>query len=180
MKTIKKKLILLDLDNTVICSEDLDSVKDSGKIEKARQKFGHIRMIDYYDIFERPHLEEFLDYIFQHFAVGIWTASSKDYASFVTQHCIVKNKNRPIELFLCSHHCNVSKRNFKIAKDLKLISDKWNLKKFEDLILIDDLEELAKHQPNNVISVKPFFYDDEKAYNDDELLKVKTKLESLK
>lgn len=63
MKDNNKKLILLDLDNTLICAEDLASVRDESKMVKAREKFRTVRMEDYYDIFERPHLQEFLDYL---------------------------------------------------------------------------------------------------------------------
>lgn len=179
MKSNNKKLILLDLDNTLICAEDLASVRDESKMVKAREKFRTVRMEDYYDIFERPHLQEFLDYLFEHFNVGVWTASSKDYAIFIVKNFIIQPENkvrldRKIELFLCSHHCNVSKKHFKgITKDLKLISDKWNLVPLKDIILIDDLENLAEHQPNNVVNIKPFFYDKEEAYEDKELVKIK-------
>lgn len=182
MKDSNKKLILLDLDNTLICAEDLASVRDESKIVKAREKFRTVRMEDYYDIFERPHLQEFLDYLFENFNVGVWTASSKDYAIFVVKNFITQPDNkvrldRKIELFLCSHHCNVSKKHFKgITKDLKLISDKWDLLPLKDIILIDDLENLAEHQPNNVVSIKPFFYDKEEAYEDKELFKIKDHL----
>ena len=179
-----KKLILLDLDNTLICAEDLASVRDESKMVKAREKFRTVRMEDYYDIFERPHLQEFLDYLFEHFNVGVWTASSKDYAIFVVKNFITQPENkvrldRKIQMFLCSHHCNVSKKHFKVTKDLKLISDKWRLKDLKDVMLIDDLENLAEHQPNNVIAIKPFFYDKEEAYNDQELFKVKENLKLL-
>lgn len=178
----ENKLILLDLDNTLICAEDLASVKDESKMVKAREKFRTVRMEDYYDIFERPHLQEFLDYLFKHFNVGIWTASSKDYAIFVVKNFITQPENkirldRKIQIFLCSHHCNVSKKYFKgVTKDLKLISDRWNIKSFKDIMLVDDLEALAEHQPNNVIAIKPFFYDKEEAYEDKELLKIKESL----
>lgn len=178
----ENKLILLDLDNTLICAEDLASVKDESKMVKAREKFRTVRMEDYYDIFERPHLQEFLDYLFKHFNVGIWTASSKDYAIFVVKNFITQPENkirldRKIQIFLCSHHCNVSKKYFKgVTKDLKLISDRWNIKSFKDIMLVDDLEVLAEHQPNNVIAIKPFFYDKEEAYEDKELLKIKESL----
>ena len=188
MENDDKKLLLLDLDNTIICAEELPSSNDeqspiNDKLIKAREEFRTVRMEDYDDIFERPHLQEFLDYVFEHFNVGIWTASSKEYAIFIVKNFITisndeSKHNRDIKLFLCSYHCNVSKKNFKQTKDLKLISDKWNLKNHEDIILIDDLEQLAEHQPNNVILVKPFFYDKEEAYNDDELIKVKLKLEA--
>ena len=172
-----KKLILLDLDNTLICAEDLDSNSCEQSLADARKKFRTVRMEDYYDIFERPHLQEFLNYLFENFKVGVWTASSKDYAIFVIENFITRPENmvlenRKIELFLCSHHCNVSKRYFKgVSKDLKLISDKWNLENLNNIILIDDLENLAKHQPGNMILVKPFYHTSEK---DDELLKVKS------
>jgi TFIIF-interacting CTD phosphatase-like protein len=180
-----KKLIVLDLDNTLICAEDLASVPNESKIVKAREKFRTVRMEDYYDIFERPHLQEFLDYLFEHFEVGIWTASSKDYAIFVVKNFVTQPENkvrldRNIRIFLCSHHCNVSKKYFKSPKDLKLLSEKWNIVKLDNVLLIDDLENLAEQQPHNVISIKPFFYDKEEAYKDKELLKVKKTLQLLK
>jgi len=180
----KKKLVLLDLDNTLICAEDLNAPFDLSKMEKARQTFKTVRMQDYYDIFERPHLQKFLDYLFKHFKVGVWTASSKEYAIFIVKHFITHPNNehkqeRHIDLFLCSYHCNVSKKFFKgTPKDLHLISDKWQLEDIQNLLLIDDLEELAKPQPDNVIVVKPFMYDRDDAYNDTELLKTKKKLKT--
>lgn len=182
--THQKKLVLLDLDNTLICAEDLADVRDENKMVKAREKFRTVRMEDYYDIFERPHLQNFLDFLFENFYVGIWTASSKDYAIFVVKNFITHPENkvrldRKLELFLCSHHCNVSKKHFKgVTKNLKLVSDKWNLKNLKDILLVDDLEVLADVQPENVILIKPFFYDKEEAYNDEELLKVKNILKN--
>jgi TFIIF-interacting CTD phosphatase-like protein len=163
---VDKKLILLDLDNTLICAEDLDTCNPSS-LEKAKKNLHCIRMEDYYDIFERPHLQDFLSFIFQNFKVGIWTASSKAYAIFIVKNFILKEgMKRNLEIFLCSYHCNVSKRKFKISKDLNFIENK-------NVILIDDLEELSTHQPDKVIQVKPFFFDEESASSDQELLKVK-------
>ena len=185
MQDSNKKLILLDLDNTLICAEDLASVRDESKMVKAREKFRCVRMEDYYDIFERPHLQDFLDFLFEKYDVGVWTASSKDYAIFVVKNFITQPENklrldRKIKLFLCSHHCNVSKKHFKgVTKDLKLISDKWNLKDLKDVVLVDDLENLAEHQPNNVVHIKPFFYDKESAYEDKELFRVKDELQKM-
>jgi hypothetical protein len=183
VKNADRPLILLDLDNTLICAEELDvpssqlrpsvESKRVEKMEKARSMFRTVRMEDYYDIFERPHIQEFLDYLFKHFNVGVWTASSKDYAIFVIKNFILVPDRplRKLELFLCSHHCNVSKKYFKgIPKDLKLLSDRWGLKDLADVFLVDDLEHLAEHQPHNVIHVKPFFYDS--SINDRELLDV--------
>jgi TFIIF-interacting CTD phosphatase-like protein len=182
-----KKLVLIDLDNTIICSEDLsiDDSKTLGNLDEARKNFKTVRMEDYYDVFERPHLQEFLDYLFGHFKVGVWTASSKDYAIFVIKNFIthpngVALSSRHIHLFLCSHHCNVSKKHFKgVSKDLKLLSEKWGFADLKDMILIDDLEKLATHQPSNVVWIRPFFYDRRQAALDDELLRVKESLQKL-
>jgi hypothetical protein len=189
MENNNKKLLLLDLDNTIICAEELPNNDEKSlindKLKEARKKFRTVRMEDYYDIFERPHLQEFLDYVFKKFNVGVWTASSKDYAIFVIKNFIIQPQtkmefNRELKLFLCSHHCNVSKKHFKgTTKDLKLISDRWNLKNFNELLLIDDLEQLAENQPNNVILIKPFYYDKDESYDDKELLRIKTYLETL-
>jgi len=174
-----KKLVLLDLDNTLICAEDLADIQSQSKIDKAREKFRTVRMEDYYDIFERPYLQDFLDFLFKNFNVGVWTASSKEYAIFVVKNFITQPENkvrldRQIDLFLCSHHCQVSKKHFKgVTKNLKLISDRWNLKNLQDVLLIDDLEILAEKQPENVILIKPFFYDKDESYDDKELIKVK-------
>jgi TFIIF-interacting CTD phosphatase-like protein len=180
-----KKLILLDLDNTIICSEDLKvgDVRVEQNMEEARLKFRHARMEDYYDVFERPHLQDFLDYLFSNYRVGVWTASSKDYAIFVVKNFITNPDRKPlpdrkIRLFLCSHHCNVSKKYYKgVSKDLKLLSEKWGVEDHKNVILVDDLESLAQHQPANSILVKPFYYDSRE--DDTELLRVREALEAL-
>ena len=55
--------ILLDLDQTLIAAlspEELDEKKHSKKMEK----FKYYNMDGEYTIFERPYLQEFLDYLF--------------------------------------------------------------------------------------------------------------------
>ena len=37
----------------------------------------------HYKVFERPGLQEFLDYLFANFNVSVWTAASKSYALFI-------------------------------------------------------------------------------------------------
>lgn len=182
METTPKKLVLLDLDNTLICSEDLDNIKDSEALKHAKKHLVHQKMVNYYQIFERPHLQEFLSFLFENFKVGIWTASSKDYAIFIVKNFIIKDyNNRKLDLFLCSHHCNVSKRNYNgVSKHLNLLSDKWKIADTDNIILIDDLEELREKQENTVITVKPFFYNSEFAHKDIELIELTKILKKIK
>lgn len=182
MESTRKKLVLLDLDNTLICSEDLDNVEDSEALEHAKKHLVNQKMVNYYQIFERPHLQEFLSFLFANFKVGVWTASSKDYAIFIVKNFIIKDYNdRKLDLFLCSHHCNVSKRNYKgVSKHLNLLSEKWKVADTDNVILIDDLEELSEKQENTVITVKPFFYNSEFAHKDNELIELTKILEKIK
>ena len=87
-----KKNILLDLDQTLISAEasedfDIDKHKERSKL------FSWKDMDGYYIVFERPHLSEFLDYIFENFNVSVWTAASKDYALFIIEHIILAGKS---------------------------------------------------------------------------------------
>ena len=64
----KKMNLVLDLDNTVICSLSFDEVE---KISKSQQKvIDKLRYVDmgkYYRVYFRPYIHEFLDYIFKYF-----------------------------------------------------------------------------------------------------------------
>ena len=58
-----KMKLFLDLDNTLISSEPLCTF-DSKKYKNKAVKFDFHDMEDYYVVFERPGLQEFLDYAF--------------------------------------------------------------------------------------------------------------------
>ena len=81
--TSSRKLVVLDLDETLI--------------------FGTRNMLDRppdfvvspYQIYKRPHLDIFLDYCFSEFLVGVWTSSSPQYATLVTEG-IFKSEDPPV------------------------------------------------------------------------------------
>ena len=55
------KNILLDLDQTLIFSEEITKFRPSSKMKL----FQHKKLDNSYITFARPHLQEFLDYIFK-------------------------------------------------------------------------------------------------------------------
>ena len=66
---------------------------------------------NYYIIFERPGLQQFLTFLFKYFNVSIWTAASKDYALFIIDKIIIAgNKDRKIDYVFFSYHCGISKK----------------------------------------------------------------------
>ncbi len=79
------KLLLLDIDRTLVHSLLTYLVKDEFKIH-----FNSI-IYDEYTVFIRPHLETFLDYLKdislknKDFKIGLFTAGSKNYANFINK-----------------------------------------------------------------------------------------------
>ena len=94
-----KKHIVLDLDQTLIAAETpADFAKFSSEIQKQKEHFAEnntvYKMDDDFIVFERPHLQEFLTYIFENFIVSVWTAASKNYAIFIIKNIILKDKDK--------------------------------------------------------------------------------------
>lgn len=171
-----KKNIILDLDNTLISS--ISKSEETKKSQSMLKGVPFVQMHNIYKIYERPQLQEFLDFVFKHFNVSIWTAASTYYALFVINNFIyIKDKkDRKIDYILTSYHCKLSKKkNNKILKDLSfLIKDK---KKLKNYFLIDDDEEVCKAQVKNSFCIKKF--DVLESIEDNELKKMIKKLKKI-
>ena len=71
--------IVLDLDNTLVCAVD-NYINQNIEVAK------NLRYVDYYineqemyRIYERPHLQEFLDFLFKHYNVSVFTNATGEY-----------------------------------------------------------------------------------------------------
>ena len=84
----KKHNLILDLDQTLISSESVNAI-NSDSLKKKSDFFRVDVLDDFYKIFSRPYLQEFLDYAFKNFNVSVWTAASKDYALFIIENIII-------------------------------------------------------------------------------------------
>lgn len=160
--------VFLDLDNTIIYSD-----KPYGK-----DFFEKVSLFDY-DIVEpfvtigRPYLQIMLDFIFQNCNVNIWTAGSGSYASGIYDKFIKKyDPRRQIGVILYSDHVGISTRIKGYSKDLSMLWEYWKLPGFtrENTIIIDDLEEVKKCQPDRCIQIKPFTLED--GINDTEMISI--------
>ena len=160
--------ILLDLDQTLIYgypAEDFDFKKG---MDKAKQFTFH-DMEKLYIIFERPHVQEFLDYIFKNFTVSIWTAASKDYAMYVIEHVIKpKKKGRKLDYVFFSYHCDISDHLKSGTKDLRILWEVYNISGYtpENTIIIDDYDEVHDTQPKNCIIAPEFIFDNKNSEKD--------------
>jgi TFIIF-interacting CTD phosphatase-like protein len=181
-----KKNVFLDLDNTLISAEALTDFPFTQEgIKDKALKFRIHNMDDYYIVFERPGVQEFLTYLFQNFRVSVWTAATKDYALFIIKHILLKDPKRQLDYILFSHQCDLSRRHFKSSKDLRLVFELFRLEGYSpaNTIIIDDLKEVHTAQPKNCIHLKAFEILEDNSENDDELSKVRqslnTKFQSL-
>jgi TFIIF-interacting CTD phosphatase-like protein len=181
-----KKNVVLDLDNTLLSAESMEDFpfKNPEMKDKAL-KFSFHDMDGYYIIFERPHVQEFLDYLFKNFNVSVWTAASKDYALFVIQNILLTKPERHLEYIFFAYHCKISKNLYnRNSKNLKLLWEKFNLGtefNSKNTMIIDDLPEVFESQPKNCIAIHPFEILDDDAEHDKVLLDdVKPLLEKFK
>ncbi len=181
---MKKPHIFLDLDQTLISAEPTEEY-DFKKNENKAKKFLSHDMDKMYIVFERPGLQEFLDYLFKNFDVSIWTAASKDYALFIIDKIICpksKRDSRKLNFIFFSYHCGYSEKNIGNIKKLSLLWDVYGFKDFEkdNTFILDDNTEVYKGQEDNCILVKPFEFNEENSENDKYLKDLISILEKIK
>ena len=192
MPRTKGKLnILLDLDQTLICACDSSEYKpkEDQKIAVKADNFDKIDMDNIYMVFERPHLQEFLDFLFKNFNVSVWNAASKDYALFIIENIILKvgNKStgkkpankRNIDWIFFSYHCDISKNTKKGTKDLSILWENFKIPGYsiDNSIIVDDYHEVYKTQPGNCIQVSQFNFTDKGSEKDKQLRELQIELE---
>ena len=168
-KSNKKLNFILDLDETLISAEATEEY-DFEKYKNKAKRFKFEPMEDYYIIFERPYLQEFLDFLFENFNVSVWTAASKDYALFIIDKIILKdkNKNRKIDYIFFSYHCNISKKIKNKSKDLSLLWEVYKIENYNknNTLILDDYDEVYNTQIENCIIAIPFKFVERGSEND--------------
>jgi len=151
--TIQKVNIVLDIDETLIHALTVSEIPSQNNINK----FPAFVMDDVKDdpdpyvVIVRPGLFEFLDKIFKISAVSIWTAASRDYATWIIKNVLFKNKKgepvkRDLKIFLSSKHCDISYDKKDGHKVLDLLQSEFNLPQLDKdafdpndvCVLIDD------------------------------------------
>jgi TFIIF-interacting CTD phosphatase-like protein len=181
--------VILDLDNTII-----NAIEMSQKINVPSQTNLEYRdMVPLFRVYARPHLQEFLDFLFDNFNVSVFTAADKDYALFIIENFIYANRpDRKLKVFFYRYHVDKSHKEYGGVKDLRILWDMFKVDGFYpcNTIIIDDLDMVAKTNPYNVLPVKAFYVindedEDKPFYNqdaskDDTLIQVQYKLQAIK
>lgn len=173
---MKKFNIILDLDQTIISAEGQEELKND-KIRKRITKFPQTTrhdMDNLYLVFERPHLQKFLDFLFKNFNVSVWTAASKSYALFIIKHIIMTKPDRQLQYIFYEDHCKISNNQTKKLKNLALLWEKYQIPNMncDNTFIFDDNDEVFNSQIGNCLRAKPFFFKTLNSENEDFLVQV--------
>ena len=156
-----KKLLILDLDETLIHS-DLDFL--------LKEKNINYDKILYFDgdeekniplpLIIRPGMYEFLDYASENFDLIVFTASDQDYADTIINY--IEKEKKYFKMRLYRNNCLFIEPGLYI-KDLRIFNS-W--KKMEDIIILDNSLFSFANQLNNGILITSFFDDKDDTFLD--------------
>ena len=184
MTTRKSINVILDLDNTLICAVDdrEEAAIGPAGMNRRMSRLNWKDMEGSYKIFERPHLQEFLTWLFAQFNVSVWTAASKSYALFVVNEFVIAGRtNRRLDYLLFSHHCRRSKRTVKSQKALTMLADVFPVNYDVDrTFIVDDHVDVYSAQPHRCIKIKRFDVSRSSCESDVELDRVMKKLDLIR
>lgn len=141
---MKKMLLILDLDETLIHATE-------NKLDKPE----NFRCEQYY-VYVRPHLDDFLEIIKNHFEIAVWTSSTEMYAEIVVKN--IFPNDYPLSFLWAREKC--TKRFDELTyshvniKDLKKVKKKgYNLEK---ILIVDDTPEKISRNYGNHVRIEPF------------------------
>ena len=154
-----KKLLILDLDETLIHS-DLDFL--------LKEKNVNYDTILYFDgddekniplpLLIRPGVYQFLDYASENFDLVVFTASDPDYADTIIDY--IERDKKYFKMRLYRNNCIFIEPGLYI-KDLRIFN---GLKKMEDIIILDNSLFSFANQLNNGILITSFYDDKEDTF----------------
>lgn len=166
--------LVLDLDNTIICThvynlyDDIIKIKILESFNFKNNNFITKFTIDnkIYFVYIRPYFTYFINTISMYYNIYIYTNSLKNYCDKIID-CL-KNKyfNFKIKKVICRNNTNFSyiKKLYNIIDseydDLHFMENNNYVDFINKTIIIDDNEEIWTLDKNNVIKIKPYIKKD--------------------
>lgn len=144
MQISERKLLILDLDETLIYATEEKSEREPDFI------------VGQYFVYKRPFLQEFLEFCFENFEVAVWTTATKSYAEEILQTVLQENQN--LKFLWTRERCTFAfdeeeREHFYVKKIYKL---RRCGQKLESVIVIDDSPNVWKCSYGNLVRVKRF------------------------
>jgi len=184
----QKKLLILDIDGTLIFAE-----------EKA--KLIHMQVKQHYHfeldggsilVWKRPDIDEFLEWCFEHYDVGVWSASGSEYVHSVLTHIIADHLRSKVKFIWTSIRCTrkYQQQSLDISMPItiKRLKKLWRRKKSgsynpdsvgsynrRNTLIVDDTPTTYQKNYGNAIPITSYTG----SLRDSELKRVKRLLELL-
>lgn len=169
---MKKPLLILDLDETLIHSID--------KTNYVEQPYDFMIDDEFY-VMKRPYVEEFIKEMSQHYELAVWTAATRGYAEKIVKELFHKN-NIELKFFHSRERCverHYTRTMYDYYPQRYYIKDLSKIKKHFDLnkvLMVDDLHTSLERNYGNLVKILPF----EGQIGDEQLLLLKEYLISIK
>ncbi len=147
MPNFARKLLILDLDETLIYATD-----------KPLSAHFDFCAAGYY-VTSRPHLESFLDFCFDTFAVAVWTSSSRGYANLVVPE--IFDTPERLEFVWARERCTrqffPEEQDFERVKSLKKLKAKGH--DLARTIMVDNTPQKLIRNYGNLVRIDDFLGD---------------------
>ena len=147
-KSYQKKILIFDLDHTLVHSHSLankiaqNTIKTSFKAKGKEIKF---------QFNLRPYALEWLKEASKYFQIGIFTASKKEYADSILDK--IDPMKELIQFRLYVNNCYVWPKNWMIIKDLRIIQNA----ELQDIVIIDNSVQSFGFQLDNGIPILSYY-----------------------
>lgn len=167
-----ENLLILDIDDTLTYTFDFSDRFAA----KPNSKHDFVTSNNYL-VYKRPHLNQFLNWAFANFRVGIWSAAGKDYVAEILKNIL--KSNHKLQLIRTHEHCtrkylnnpdNRESPEYIEIKRIQKLAKNYNLAK---ILVLDDRADVHCQNWGNLVKIKAFHPDAE----DNELLKVQPFIE---
>jgi TFIIF-interacting CTD phosphatase-like protein len=144
--TMRKNLLLLDLDGTLITSIS----SNTNYIPDFKYVYNKYKT---YNVFKRPCLYVFLEKCFEKYEVGIWTSSKKDYAEFISKK-ILGERFEELSVFVYG-----TQSLFDGVKSINKLKQKHDLHDYNIVLLDNDPFHCNQLNSVNITSYIPSKFD---------------------
>ncbi len=152
-------LLVLDLDSTLIDSHDATLPEYKTEHPKHEKVFG------FFHVYERPFLDEYLDFVFSKFTyVALWSSAKKIWVDKIVRTIPSLKKYQDKFLFIWSRErsSHLGQDAIKSTKPLKKI---WRQSKYKKMginssntLIMDDIPTNYRLNRGNGVFIKPFEY----------------------
>ncbi|KXJ19809.1 CTD nuclear envelope phosphatase 1 [Exaiptasia diaphana] len=161
LKLVKKKTLVLDLDETLVHAHHDGVARQTvrpGSHPDFTMKLSINRRPVMFSVYKRPHVDYFLDCVSQWYNLVVFTASTEQYGSAVTDH--LDNNRGILNRRYFRQHCSL--QPFQQGYSMYVCYVKELSKVCDDLssvFILDNSPEAYSYNLDNAIAIKSWFAD---------------------